>query len=215
MKKHILVFFSVLILMAIPARVIYLEELKYSKPTPIPKNYSPILESSHINPPLPILEVNDKPLFLHFFNPECSCTKFNTEHFAEIARNFKDRVDFVIIIQDESNFKKDFFSKWGLSLPYIKDIGGKIAKAYGVYSTPQAVILDSNGKLYYRGNYNRSRFCGLKDSEYARIALESLIREEKLPSLPSLAKIAYGCELPSKTMNDKKTKFLDEFFNIY
>lgn len=215
MKRHLFIGLLVLILTGITLRVLYIEELRYSLPTPVPKDYKLVPESSFIQPPIPELESKDKPLFIHFFNPECPCSKFNTEHFAEIARRYQTDANFFVVIQANTQLQKDFFAKWGLKIPYKEDIAGNIAEAYGVYSTPQAVIVDRSGKLYYRGNYNKSRYCSVKSSEFARLSLESLLRKDKLPELPLVARVAYGCELPSQSLEDQKNRFLDEFFQIF
>lgn len=215
MKKHILVGLLIVLLASISFRILYLEELKYALPTPLPQDYNPVPESSFVEAPIPELIPRERPVFIHFFNPECSCSKFNTEHFTEIARKYQKDADFFVIVQTKEHLGKDFFDGWGVSLPYKEDIDGKIALAYGVYSTPQAVIVDRNGQLFYRGNYNKSRYCSTKSSEYARISLESLLRQEKVPELPLLARIAYGCELPSKSWEERRLRFLDAFFDLY
>ena len=75
-----------------------------------------------------------------------------------------------------------------------------IAVLCGVYSTPQAVLLDTNHKLYYRGNYNKSRYCTDKNSDYARMAIDSLLHHHE-PVNNEYALKAYGCQLPGCTKN--------------
>jgi len=41
----------------------------------------------------------------------------------------------------------------------LVDADGSLAKMVGVYSSPQAVIVDTRGALYYRGNDNLARYC--------------------------------------------------------
>ena len=79
----------------------------------------------------------------------------------------------------------------------MTDTDGRIATACGVYSTPQAAILDGTGRLFFRGNYNVSRYCLAPGSEFARIALESLLAGKPAPVFPEIAMVAYGCELPA------------------
>ncbi|HMV42229.1 MAG TPA: redoxin domain-containing protein [Leptospiraceae bacterium] len=215
MIKRIFVILSLLFLASISAYVIYVEDTRYSLPTPIPTNYENIPIGSTIVPPNPILSVRDKPLLIHFFNPHCPCSRFNLEHFKALVLNYSDKVDFAIVLQIEKENALEKFKRMDLNLPYVEDKTGEIADRYGVYSTPQAVILDKKGNLYYRGNYNKSRYCSLKSSEYARLALQSLLREEKLEDLPVYAKIAYGCQLPSEGLNQIRIEFLDDLFSIF
>ncbi|WP_431212739.1 hypothetical protein ACQ86N_44925 [Puia sp. P3] len=74
-----------------------------------------------------------------------------------------------------------------------------IARECGVYSTPQAAIIDAGHKLYYRGNYNKSRYCTNKKSDFARLALEDLLSNHPDLSFSPYAVKAYGCQLPTCT----------------
>ncbi len=215
MVKRIFVIFTLICLAGIAGYIVYLEDLRYSLPTPLPVDYKDISTDTFISPPSPILAVKDKPLFIHFFNPHCPCSRFNLEHFKTLFVTFSDKVDFAIVLQVEKTDAVARFKKMKLSLPFVEDTNGSIAAAYGVYSTPQAVIMNKDGKLHYRGNYNKARFCSLKSSEYARFALEALLRDEKMGDLPAYARIAYGCALPTESLSQKRNEFLDDlFFNF-
>ncbi|MBS1565196.1 MAG: AhpC/TSA family protein, partial [Bacteroidetes bacterium] len=58
-------------------------------------------------------------------------------------------------------------------------------------------ILDEDRRLYYRGNYYRSRYCTDKKSNFAQLALDSLLGHRQNPVFDRLALKAYGCQLPS------------------
>ncbi len=68
MLKRIFVILSLILLGSIAAYIVYLEDMRYSLPTPVPTNYEMIPLGTFISPPSPILTVRDKPLFIHFFN---------------------------------------------------------------------------------------------------------------------------------------------------
>ncbi|GAB3903297.1 hypothetical protein GCM10028803_31490 [Larkinella knui] len=84
--------------------------------------------------------------------------------------------------------------KLELNLPVMFD--KSIAAVCGVYSTPQAVLLDSKNRLYYRGNYNRSRYCTDERTSYAKRALIGLLNKDANQVIDPLAVRAYGCSLP-------------------
>jgi hypothetical protein len=84
-----------------------------------------------------------------------------------------------------------------LGVPYLLDASGKTAEKCGVYSTPQAVILTPEHELYYRGNYNRARYCTDKNSNFTQMALDSLLAGNPPPVFNISATRAYGCELPA------------------
>ncbi|MEP6930797.1 MAG: AhpC/TSA family protein, partial [Flavobacterium sp.] len=61
------------------------------------------------------------------------------------------------------------------------------------------VIIDPSQNLYYRGNYNKTRYCTNADSNYAQMAIDSLLKQTLSPSFDALALRAYGCSLPKCT----------------
>ena len=48
---------------------------------------------------------NDKPVFIHFFNPDCPCSRFNVPHVSGLIRKYGDKIDFKIVVL---NKEKDF-----------------------------------------------------------------------------------------------------------
>jgi Iodothyronine deiodinase len=170
----------------------------YTLPTPVPSNYKPVTMGQKINLPMVLLSADDKPVFLHFFNPDCPCSKFNIRHFQSLVRNYDNRVDFAIVVMSKKHFSiGEIQSKFDLPISVIFDTS--LAARCGVYSTPQAVILDKNKGLFYRGNYNRSRYCTDEKSNYAQMALEGLLHNYTNLIFDQLALRAYGCRLPNCT----------------
>jgi hypothetical protein len=97
--------------------------------------------------------------------------------------------------KDNNYTAEQIQEKFDLRIPVLFDKA--LADSCGVYSTPQAAILDTNHTLYFRGNYNKSRYCTDKASNYAETALDSLVSGSKLPLFDTLATRAYGCQLPT------------------
>ncbi|MEJ0032811.1 MAG: hypothetical protein WDO15_21695 [Bacteroidota bacterium] len=83
--------------------------------------------------------------------------------------------------------------KLDLDIPVWRDAG--VAAAVGVYSTPQAVVINTKSDLYYRGNYNKSRYCTDKRSNYAEQAIVSLLNDSPTPDFGPMALRAYGCTI--------------------
>ncbi len=169
--------------------VFWQQEMKYLRPTPIPKNYRAIDPGSKVENDLILKgEIN----FLHFYNPDCPCSRFNARHVKSLIHNFE-HAKMRIVVPNQSALKKAMSEFDGQE--FIVDNDEKLAKACGVYSTPQAVIIDQNGLLYYRGNYNRSRYCTTKATNYAELALVSAFNGQPAPVFGMLATQSYGCEL--------------------
>lgn len=189
------VLFVVLILVSCAAGVatiFWKQDLQYSLPTPVPVSYQDIAIGSQVT--FPAVLPNNQAHFIHFYSPDCPCSRFNAQHIQSLIRSYGDSVSFVIIVPTQASVRKAA-SEFGADLTIIPDPEGIIAKACGVYSTPQAAIIDHTGKLFYRGNYNRSRYCTTKATNFAELSLVALLNNQPSPAFGLLATQAYGCEL--------------------
>lgn len=174
------------------------EDMKYALPTPRPVNLKQVNTGTTLHIP-GIATSGTQPIFLHFFNADCPCSRFNMDHFRNMVREHSDEASFYVILQGEnaSEAEKDF-RRYDLPVEVIFDSRKKIANSCGVYSTPQALVLKADGSLYFRGNYNKSRYCTLPGTNYAEIALRQAVRGYPPPSFEPAAYISYGCELPGR-----------------
>ncbi|MCS6968655.1 MAG: hypothetical protein RMJ44_12170 [Cytophagales bacterium] len=171
------------------------QELQYALPTPLPKGYRVVLPGTviHFNDTL-LPQQHARPILLHFFSPSCPCSRFNLRHFKELYRTYGRQVDFYAVtssVEDLEKAKKYLPER----VTVICDKDDRLARACGVYSTPQAAIITTDNQLYFRGNYNRSRYCTDKRTNYVEQALESLLNNKPLPVFDSLATISYGCAI--------------------
>lgn len=171
-------------------------QLVYSLPTPIPAAYKVVNKgrSIHLNRNLDFN--NKKPVFLHFFNPDCPCSKFNIDHFKTLVKAYHSQVNFaVVMMTDKAYTPEEIKKRFGLTVMVVAD--STIAATCGVYSTPQAVILNPGRQLYYRGNYNKNRYCTDAKTSYAKIALEGILHHKDDFQPDQFALKAYGCTLPN------------------
>jgi thioredoxin-related protein len=171
-------------------------EVKFLQATPVPAQYKKVTTGDVVEDyRLTALNKKDA-VFLHFFNPECPCSKFNLPHVRSLIHKYDDKLKFAVVVLDaEKEYtEKEIQDKLGAKVPVLFE--KRIADKCGVYSTPQAVILDAGGKLYYRGNYNKSRYCTNKSSNYAEMAIDSFLLQITKPEFDQFALKAYGCELP-------------------
>jgi hypothetical protein len=177
--------------------IFWKSELRYALPTPLPKNYKPVLINEAIALPTNFGSIKHEPKYLHFYNPDCPCSRFNAKHIKNLIQSYSQSIQASIVVFDEQA-KIKAKDEFGDALPIVVDRDGAIAKACGVYSTPQAVIIDSDSKLYYRGNYNKARFCTVKATNFAELALISLLNGNPPPPPNLLATVSYGCQLPNE-----------------
>jgi thiol-disulfide isomerase/thioredoxin len=196
MKTKILLIIWLTILFGGITYLFWKNEYKYSLPTPVPVHYKGVAIGTSINLKDKLRVASGKPTFIHFFNPDCPCSKFNIPHVESLVKKYGNKMTFVIVVigKDSKYTEQDIQDKFDLTVPVLFD--KNIADVCGVFSTPQAVILDENQKLYYRGNYNRTRYCADEKSNFAQMAIDSLLNKNKNPSFDKLALKAYGCTLP-------------------
>jgi hypothetical protein len=180
------------------AYIFWYTDWKYSLPTPVPKQYRPVGAGTPVALNGKLAVAGDKPVFIHFFNPDCPCSRFNIPFFKALARKYGDRVSFAVVVLNNKEYTaKEVQKKFDLDIPVSFD--STIAAECGVYSTPQAVLLDATRHLYFRGNYNRSRYCTDSRSNYAQMAIDSLFGHVSRPVFAHYALKAYGCTLPACT----------------
>jgi hypothetical protein len=191
--KKILVALWLILLVTAMGTLFWYNQYRYSLPTPVPANYKAINTGTFIRLPSNLYTAANKPVFLHFFNPDCPCSRFNINHVKVLIKQYGGQASFAVVLVTAKHYTtKQIQDKFGLSIPIVQD--ATLAAACGVYSTPQAVILSPGKQLFFRGNYNSSRYCTNKKSEYARQALDNLLHNLPVVHNPS-ATTAYGCRL--------------------
>lgn len=203
-KSRIIILTIWLILLSICVSFLFWHnEYKYSLPTPIPADYHAVKTGEHILINNKVIEKNNKPLLLHFFNPDCPCSRFNIPYVKSLIKQYGDKANFALVVltDDKDYTVEKIQDKFNVKIPVLFD--KSIATHCGVYSTPQAAILTPEGNLYYRGNYNKSRYCTDKETNYAQIALDSLLNNSTNPTIDKNAFTAYGCELISNCVKPK------------
>lgn len=197
MKKGIAILWLAILFMAI-GMLFWRSDWVYNLPTPVPANYKTVNAGTPVNLLAVAKTADKKPVFLHFFNPACPCSRFNMTHVKSLIKEYSKDVDFkIVVVSNKVYTVEDIQDKFDTDVPVLFDT--TIAASCGVYSTPQAVIIDTNEQLYYRGNYNRSRYCSDKKTEYARIALETFLHNRSAVIFDQYALKAYGCQLPKCT----------------
>ena len=207
MKKGLVI--SWLILLSAGIGILFWHSAwKYSLPTPVPSHYQDVPKGALVHLPASASATlagrtqagptGRQPLFLHFFNPDCPCSRFNMPQFKALVRRYGHQVSFAIVVMGPKQYTAEQIrSTFGLPYPIPVLSDSAVAAACGVYSTPQAVLIDANGQLFYRGNYNRNRYCTDEKTSFASQALDGLLHHDYSLSFSPLALKAYGCQLPS------------------
>lgn len=198
--KKVLTIALLLVTFSSMACIFWYTDWKYSLPTPVPAAYHPVTTGTSVDLGGRLPVDGKKPVFLHFFNPDCPCSRFNIPFFKSLVRKYGDRISFAVVVVNNRSYSAEAIKeKFDLDIPVSFD--STLAAACGVYSTPQAVLLDAGHHLYYRGNYNKSRYCTDSRTNYAQMAIDSLFSHVPQPVFSGLALKAYGCTLPVCTKN--------------
>lgn len=194
--RKVLVISLLALIFATISLILWQAEFQYSLPTPIPEDYEEIFVGTCVDLPAGInLDPMGKAQFLHFFNPDCPCSRFNAGHFKYLYKTFSQELDFKVVIPEGSSISKTQ-KLLERDISIIHDKEARWSHAVGVYSSPQAAIIDREGELYFRGNYNKARFCTLQGSNYAEISLKMLVKGLEAPVWDFYATRSYGCQLP-------------------
>lgn len=176
--------------------VFWYQDWRYSLPTPRPASLRQPAVGNVIE--LTQIKSTSQPTLLHFFNPACPCSQFNLDHVRELIAEFDGKVRVVAVLEATAGMNVlEEFAKLNLNCDAVVDTNGEIARLSGVYSTPQGVVLDDRGRLYYRGNYNLGRYCVADETEFVRISLECCLAHRPPPDFSAAATVALGCQLPA------------------
>ena len=191
-KNNIIGLFLVFAAFVAIVSIFWYKDAQYAIATEKPANFKEVPLNSVID-----LEGNlaltDKPNYFHFFQPTCPCSRFNLKHYEALHRKYKDDFNFYCVIPPNADVEwvNDLVD---IEVKILRDENKILASACGVYSTPQAAVINTTGELYYRGNYNKGRYCTSKNSNYAEMALEALKQGRQLPEMGHFALTSYGCE---------------------
>src|SRR6267154_628255 len=79
------------------ALLFWYKEWVYNLPTPVPENYSSVRNGQYIDLAGKLHPQKNKPVFLHFFNPDCPCSRFNITHFKSLVNQYDELIDFAIV----------------------------------------------------------------------------------------------------------------------
>jgi uncharacterized protein DUF6436 len=186
-----------LTLFSVVAAAFWFQDLRYSLPAPRPKNWkAPAMGASPRLPAQFSASTDGRPIAFNFYNSACPCSRFNLDHVRRLAALYGSRVRFVLVMEGGTQLEQEgAFRSLNLEAEPCYDPTGKIALNLGVYATPQAVVVDSNRRLVYRGNYNLGRFCVDPRTEFVRAALENTTSGKPLPTIMAQPIPAYGCAI--------------------
>lgn len=196
--KQALALAWILVALLAAGAVLWIQDGRYGQATPRPAG----LEDAVIGAPLDWPDAiadhlrPGRPALLHFFNPDCPCSRFNLDHVRELRRRHTDDIDVVMVVESDAT-PGPGFQVPDLPVRHVHDVDGALADLAGVYATPVAVVLDREHRVTYVGNYTVTRYCNDPAGEPARVAIERTLGIAPSPTDATEAPVPYGCPLPS------------------
>lgn len=132
------------------------------------------------------------PTVLHFWNPECPCSRFNEPSVKRMAE-VNPEVRFVLVIE-EAELTAKLREKVETTFPFpaVHDADGAIAKAFGAFATPAACLLDAEGRVQFMGTYLATAYCSSQQTDAVQVALAAMLSGKDAPASAP----AYGCAIP-------------------
>jgi hypothetical protein len=181
-------------------------ELRFLTPAPRPAGAADIDPTQQ--PPAPVQQLqtdagaralHGRITLLNFWSPDCACSRFMEPHVRDLVARFQPhgvQLITVILVDDARASDEQVLGRWrarGIQTPALVDRGGGLARRFGVWAGPAAVVVDARGRIVYTGAYNIGRYCTNERTAYAQQALEALLAGRTPPRAKTPF---YGCQLP-------------------
>lgn len=169
-------------------------DIQYRKPTPVPNDFQPVGQVHFSNLDIQLEDSDKNYTLIHFYNPDCPCSKFNLKHIKELQFKYGSKLNIVAVVPPWGDLKKAE-NQCKFMNQVLLDDDYQLAQTCGVYSTPQAVLFNPLGQMVYKGNYNLNRYCTNKETQFVRLALEQSLADEPSLTLAQQNLPAYGCSI--------------------
>ena len=136
---------------------------------------------------------------VHFWNPDCSCNRFNENHVKKIIAEYAAKnVQFTIVVSGRDNDerkKRSVLAKQVFNHAAVFDIRSDWPPDKGPASSPAAGILNQKGELVYFGPYSLGARCAPDKGKFVEAVLDRLNDQKRLQK-KQLNTLAVGCFCP-------------------
>lgn len=149
-----------------------------------------------------------KVVVLEWFNPGCPYVKksHSVGSLVDTAKKHTDKGVVWLAINSNAEGKqghdpalnKEAAKNWSLAHPILRDIDGKVGKAYGATNTPHMFVIDKAGKVVYGGAIDNSPDGEKKAApdgklvNYVDAAIDAINAKKKVATATTKA---YGCSV--------------------
>lgn len=159
----------------------------------------PALSAAETGQTLPGQTISGQTMMVHFWNPGCSCNKFNNGHVRDIIAQYQaNGIRFITVVKSQAgadNSQRLARAQEIFNVPALLDTSLQLDLASAPSATPAAAVVNAQGQLAYFGPYSDSAFCGSRSSSntgasFVETALDQILEGRNPEKINTLA---FGC----------------------
>ena len=144
-----------------------------------------------LNALLTELETDTETTYLiHFWQPDCSCNRFNRTHVREIAKKYRhEKFQLVTVTQPHADYSDNELiqmAQQAFSSRVIIDHQNLLSGKTRIPAAPAAAVIDNTGKMAYFGPYSDSSFCGLGGTAFVERVTDLVFAGENTSMINTL-----------------------------
>lgn len=120
--------------------------------------------------------VGKKGLVVVFLSAQCPCSNSHVRELAALAGEYPE-FSFVGVHANGGEDKREtvsYFERVHLPFPVVRDANYTLADRYKAFKTPHSFVIQSDGRIAYRGGVSSSHSFENADHKFLREALEDL-----------------------------------------
>lgn len=134
----------------------------------------------------------DRVTLVHFWDPDCSCNRFNEPHVKELIEKYaQQNIQFVIVARTSQPALKNKVlarARQTFSHPaVVQVISEQDVEFAAMPSTPSVAVLNEQNKLMYFGPYSVGAVCNVKNGAFVEKTLEQMSKGQDKKQLNVLA----------------------------
>lgn len=138
------------------------------------------------------------PLVLHFWNPACSCNRFNNPHVRDIVATYRAQgVRFLTVVRAAPGADTPALlaqAREIFNTPALLESALPLDPDTLPPATPAAAIINAQGQLDYSGPYSDSAFCGAAGEAAGSTLVENALERILAGQTPQASeRVAFGC----------------------
>ncbi len=137
-------------------------------------------------------EDEPRPVVLHFWDPDCACSRFNNRHVRELIATYEPKgFRFMIVprtnsAEQEQALREKAKREFGaVEVVFIQDA------QLDIPSSPAVLVLNRGLNLTYFGPYSNSAICSARTGRLVEAILDDIVQGRE--PAPKVSTLAHGC----------------------